>query len=204
MKKNHHTADQLKEMAPDYFTSNPDVDYLVASTHDGVFYRPENAGYALAGAQANDGELVKVTRTAEATTVTSQALNVNLNRLLTEHGHVADDLPAFLAHHLNRVANGEEPGLVLVDMLAGVLPTSTTEQPADEQPADDKPAGDKPAGDKPAGDKPAGDASTKSTAPASTTTARKPRAAAAPKAAAPKKAAAAKSPKTKASTKAAE
>ncbi|GGG33370.1 hypothetical protein [Hymenobacter glacieicola] len=139
MKKNHYTHDQLKELAADYFTSNPDVDYLLASTHDGVFYRPENAGYAQAGADANGAELVKVPRAAEAVAVavTSRAMNINIKNLSVHTlGHV-DDLSGFLVKHLSRVANGETVETVLTEMLAGVPETLelTVDLPElDEQP----------------------------------------------------------------------
>ncbi|MBD2769706.1 hypothetical protein IC235_17590 [Hymenobacter sp. BT664] len=122
MSKTLYTVDQLKDMAPDYFASNPDAPYLVASTHDGIFYRPENVGYAQAGADANGGQLVKVTADAEASEITTAAMNVHVNRLAAAHGGKVEDLVQFFATHLQRVANGEEPSKVLTDILAGALP----------------------------------------------------------------------------------
>lgn len=118
MSKQHFTVDQLKELATDYFTSNPDVEYLVASTHDGVFYRPENAGYAQAGADKSGGEMVKVTRESLATTMTSRTVNVNINHLAVHSDGQVADLAVFFYSSLARVANGEEVEKVLADMLA--------------------------------------------------------------------------------------
>lgn len=122
MKQNHFTADQLKDMAADYFTSNSDVSYLVASTHDGVFYRPENAGYAQAGADANDGQLVMVSAESDVTPITTAALNTHVNALAAGFAGKIMDLVGYFSSHLTRVANGEAPGKVLADLLAGVLP----------------------------------------------------------------------------------
>jgi hypothetical protein len=122
MSKKQYTADQLKDMAADYFTSNPDVSYLVASTHDGVFYRPENAGYAQAGADANDGQLVMVSAESDVTPITTAALNTHVNAVAAAFAGKITDLVGYFSAHLNRVANGEAPGKVLADLLAGVLP----------------------------------------------------------------------------------
>ncbi|MES2730049.1 MAG: hypothetical protein V4621_08165 [Pseudomonadota bacterium] len=120
MKKPLFTPDQMKDLAGEYFESNPQAEYLVGSTHDGVFYLPENAGYCQSNAVANDAEVVKVTREGVAP-LTTTALNGNVNRL-AETSQAPEDLVAFLKAHLTRVANGEAVDVVLADMLTGALP----------------------------------------------------------------------------------
>jgi hypothetical protein len=113
-----HTVEELKKLATDYFTSNPDVDHLVASTHDGVFFRPENAGYCASNAAAAGGQVVRVDRFNEATPLTTHPVNSNVEHLVAVQGGFALDVASFFRAHLARVAGGEQVESVLKSLLA--------------------------------------------------------------------------------------
>lgn len=118
MAQNFHTVEELKQLATDYFTSNPDVDHLVASTHDGVFFRPENAGYCASNAAAKGGQVVRVDRFNEATPLTTTPVNSNVEHLVAIKGGFALDVASFFRAHLARVAGGEPVEEVLKSLLA--------------------------------------------------------------------------------------
>jgi hypothetical protein len=60
MSKPHFTHQELVDNATDTFRSNPDVDSLLATTHDGAYYRPEFRSYAESAAAKADSEVVEI------------------------------------------------------------------------------------------------------------------------------------------------
>ncbi|WP_400192813.1 hypothetical protein [Hymenobacter sp. B81] len=60
MSKKTHTHQELVDKSAAYFASNQDVKTLLATTHDGKFYRPENASYAAHSAEKHGGEVVTI------------------------------------------------------------------------------------------------------------------------------------------------
>lgn len=107
-----YTLAELAEKSVPYFASNPDIDLLHATTHNGRFYRPEFESYAVHAAEKGKGEAVAIRREDSV-----KAAEMSVADLMAEAGLVMPSVPssAGLAEVLKTALN--IPGLLVASDL---------------------------------------------------------------------------------------